>query len=164
MPIYEFYCARCHTVFHFLSRTVSPTREPACPRCAQPRLERRPSSFAISKGRKEPGEGGGDVDEARLEQAMEQMALEGGGLDEDDPKSAARFLRKLYQTAGLEPGAGLTEALARLEAGEDPDAIEEDLGDVLDAEPGPGNGEQGRTGTLRRRFLPPRIDPELHEL
>src|SRR6185503_5377039 len=126
MPIYEFYCAACHTVFHFLSRTVGVARAPACPRCARPDLERRASTFAISKGRGEP-QAADEVDagDARLERAMEQMAHEAGGLDENDPRSAARF----------EPGAGLTEALQRLEAGEDPDSIERDLGDVLEQDP-----------------------------
>ena len=76
MPIYEFYCADCHRVFHFLSRTVETRKRPDCPRCGRRGIERRPSSFAISKGRKEAeGERGlPEVDDARLERAMEAMA------------------------------------------------------------------------------------------
>src|SRR6185503_2931747 len=158
MPIYEFYCAACHTVFHFLSRTVGVARAPACPRCARPDLERRASTFAISKGRGEP-QAADEVDagDARLERAMEQMAHEAGGLDENDPRSAARFMRRLYQTSGIEPGAGLTEALQRLEAGEDPDSIERDLGDVLEQDPLDPAPAESRSAALRRRFLPPRV-------
>jgi len=164
MPIYEFYCRACHTIYQFLARAAGPARAPACPRCAAPELERRPSSFAISKGRQEPDAAGGEEPgDARLERAFAQMANESDGLNEDDPRSAARFLRRLYQTAGLEPGAGLAEALCRLEAGEDPDSIEEDLGDVLDEAPAADSAEP-KTKRLRRRFLPPSVDPELHEL
>jgi putative FmdB family regulatory protein len=165
MPIYEFYCAACHTVYHFLSRTVAPRRTPSCPHCGRPDLERRVSSFAISKGRPEPAADGepGGVDEARLERAMESLAREGAGLDDEDPKAAARFMRRLYETAGIPLQSGFEEALRRLEAGEDPEAIETELGDVLGADP-----MEGATVTpaaaLRRRLTPARVDPELHEL
>ena len=29
MPVYEFYCADCHTVFNFLARRVDTTASPA---------------------------------------------------------------------------------------------------------------------------------------
>lgn len=167
MPIYEFYCAKCHTVFSFLSRKVQPTQRPSCPRCATPQLERRPSAFAISSGRSEEGaEDRPQVDEARLERAMASMAGELEGVDEDDPKAAARVMRKLYDAAGIPVGGGLAEALRRLEAGEDPESIESDLGDALDQDPleGAPEGAAGRIAAMRRRFTPPTVDTELHEM
>ncbi len=165
MPIYEFYCANCHTVFHFLSRTVAPGKVPSCPRCGRPQLERRVSSFAISKGLPEPAAAGGmeGLDEARLERAMESLAHDGSGLDQDDPKAAARFMRRLYETAGIPLGGGFEEALRRLESGEDPEAIEAQMGDVLAGDPLEGASPLG-VAALRRRLAPPRVDPELHEL
>ncbi len=53
MPVYEFYCPDCHRIFNFLSRTVNTEKQPDCPRCGRPRIERQVSLFAISKGRKE---------------------------------------------------------------------------------------------------------------
>lgn len=163
MPIYEFYCAYCHVVFQFLSRAVAPERRPSCPRCRRSDLERRPSAFAISKGRPEPtgDDAPENLDEARLERAMESLSHEAGALDDDDPKGAARFVRRLYEAAGLPLHGGLDEGLRRLEAGEDPEAIEEELGDSLDAEPA---APTTTLRSLRRRLLPPRVDPELHEL
>lgn len=164
MPIYEFYCAECHTIFQFLSRATTPARRPACPRCGRADLERRPSAFAVSKGRTE-GEAppaGAELDDARLDRAMESLAGEAGAIDEEDPRGAARFLRKLYETAGLPIDGGLGEALRRMEAGDDPEAIEEELGDLLDGETASGSSAPGAR-SLRRR-LPPRTDPELHEL
>jgi putative FmdB family regulatory protein len=165
MPIYEFYCADCHAVFQFLARSPGIERRPRCPSCGRPELDRRPSTFAISSGRPEPEGDGADaeLDESRLERAMGVMAREAGALHDDDPKGAARFLRRLYETAGLPLEGGLSEALRRMEAGEDPEAIEEEMGDVFDADP-LASPAASAARTLRRRFLPPRMDPELHEL
>jgi putative FmdB family regulatory protein len=169
MPIYEFYCATCHTVFNFLSRGVNVTKHPACPRCGRPRLERRMSSFAISKGRAE-GEGGGegmpDIDEARMERAMAEIAHEAEGLGEEDPRRMARLMRKLYDSTGLSLGEGVEEAIRRMENGEDPEKIEEELGGILGAEdPFLGTGPPGKlAGALRRRLRPPSVDDTLYEL
>lgn len=171
MPIYEFYCPDCHRIFNFLSRRVDTEKRPACPRCGRPELTRRVSLFAISKGRKEEPaspEAPPDVDEARLEQAMASLAHEAEGLDEDDPRQAAQLMRKLFDATGLPMGGPVQEAIRRMEAGESPEKVEEEMGDVLEdpfsgmgAEPG-----ERRTGLagLRRRVLPPTTDPELHEM
>lgn len=165
MPIYEFYCRDCHRVFNFLSRAIDTRKRPRCPRCNRPDLERKASAFAISKGRSEPEEGlPGGLDDSRLERAMASLAHEAEGLDEEDPKGTARFMRKLYESAGLPLGSGMSEALRRMEAGEDPEAIEQELGDVFEQEdPLAAQPEKGARG-LRRRLLPPTVDPELHEL
>ncbi len=54
MPIYEFYCANCHTVYSFLSKTIDTAKRPDCPRCGRPKLDRRMSRFAVSTRRSEP--------------------------------------------------------------------------------------------------------------
>ena len=58
MPIYEFYFPNCHTIFNFLSRNVNTKKRPTCPKCKRPKLERKVSSFAISKGLSEPAADG----------------------------------------------------------------------------------------------------------
>jgi putative FmdB family regulatory protein len=167
MPIYEFYCRDCHTVFSFLSRAVSTGKRPACPRCGRPGLRRRPSAFAISKGRKESEgeaeEGLPDFDESKLERAMASMVGEMEHLDESDPRQAARLARRLYEAAGIPVGGGLEEAIRRMEAGEDPDAIEAELGDALEADPFAATPEK-RLARLRRKVLPPAVDTTLYEM
>ena len=170
MPVYEFYCPDCHTIYNFLSRRVETQRRPDCPKCDRPALERQVSVFAISKGRKD-GEDGDlpDLDDARMEQAMEAMAAEAEGMDEDDPRQAARLMRKLYGAMGMELGSGMEEAIRRMEAGEDPDAIEEEMGDLLEGEDpfsGEGGGRKAGGGlrALRRRMLRPKVDDTLYEL
>jgi hypothetical protein len=141
-------------------------------------MTRRASAFAISKGRKEEPKPeappGPDVDEARLERAMEALAGEMDSVDEDDPKQGARLMRKLFSATGLPVGAGMEEALRRMEAGEDPEKIEEEMGDVFEEDPfggllgGEGEGKEpadDKKGLSRlRRMLPPTHDPELYEL
>jgi putative FmdB family regulatory protein len=168
MPIYEFYCAECHRVFSFLSRTVDITKRPACPRCGRGDLARRVSSFAISKGRREEPAGTEsmpDIDESRLEQALASLAGEAEGMNEDDPRQAARLMKKLFDATGMPVGAGMAEALKRMEAGEDPEKIEAEMGDLFEEDPFAGAGEAKKgLRALRRELLPPSIDPALYEM
>jgi len=48
MPLYEYYCKPCHTIFSFLSRTANVSKQPACPRCGG-ELQKQVSSFAFSQ-------------------------------------------------------------------------------------------------------------------
>ncbi len=178
MPIYEFYCPECHRLFSFLSRRVDTEGRPPCPRCGRP-LTRRPSVFAVSRGRKEePAEGKPekDLDDPRMEAAMEALAAEAEGIDENDPRQAARLMRRMFQATGTPVGGGMEEALRRMESGEDPEKIEAEMGDVFEQDPfgGEGGAEsgapegkaegKGRLGRLRRELLPPTVDPTLYEM
>ena len=167
MPIYEFYCGDCHTVFNFLSRTADTTKRPACPRCGRPKLDRKISRFAISKGRSEPQEGDQpppDLDEAKMERALAEMARESEGISDDDPRQMARLMRKLYDSAGLRLGKGMEEAMRRMEAGEDPDQIEEELGDLLEGEDPLLGESSGSLRHLSRKLKPPEVDETLYDL
>jgi putative FmdB family regulatory protein len=164
VPIYEFYCGRCHTIFNFFSRKIDTETRPACPRCGRPDLERCISRVAAPRGGREPAgadEGVGDLDDARMEQAMEELARETEGVDEDDPRQMARMMRKLSQTAGVPLDERMEESLRRMEAGEDPEKIEEEMGDLL------GEGEEpdaeGRAETAPRRPARRRAAPEVDE-
>ncbi len=163
MPVYEFYCADCHTVYNFFSQSVNTDKRPTCPKCGRPELERKASLFAISKGLKEDGGGMPDVDEARLEQALASMAGEFEGMNEDDPRAAARMMRKLFGASGLKLGPGMEEDLQRMEAGEDPESIEAEMGDVLEHED-PLTDQPGTSLKALRRLLPPRIDETWYPL
>lgn len=165
MPIYEFYCADCHTIFNFFSRRINTQTVPRCPRCAQPKLERRMSIFSVSKGRKQDDNDPlGNLDEDKMEQAMNALAGEMEGVDSEDPKQAVRMMRKLYDTTGLKMGAGMEEAMHRMEAGEDPEKIEQDMGSVLEEEnPFVLKSQQGLSD-LRRKYLPPNVDATLYDL
>ena len=166
MPIYEFYCADCHRIFSFLSRRIDTEGRPACPRCERKALSRLPSAFAISKGRKEEPAGGPgpDIDDARLERAMESLASEAEGLNEDDPRQAAHFMRRMFEAAGMPVGDGMEQALKRLESGEDPEKVEADMGDVFDEDPLAPKAPGSAAARLRRKLLPPSVDSTLYEM
>ena len=61
-----------------------------------------------------------DLDESKMEQAMNVLATEAANLDENDPKQAAQLMRKLTDMTGLDLGDGMEEALSRMERGRGP--------------------------------------------
>lgn len=136
MPMYEFYCSDCHMIFTFLSKSVDTRSRPDCPRCGRKGLERQVSAFAVSSGGKEDevGDGLEGIDESKMESAIEELARESGGMAEDDPRQAARLLRKFAGMTGMKFNGVMEEAISRMEAGEDPDAIESEFGDSMDDE------------------------------
>ena len=165
MPIYEFACPKCRRIFSFLSKRVNPERLPVCPKCGNKKLSKQVSRFAMTKGLKEPAAGAGgepddggppmpDLDDPRVMRAMSEIERDMEHLDESNPKHMAAMMRKMKDA--LPPGSmpkELDVALGRLEAGEDPEKIEADMGDVLGdlmggEGGGRGGGEYARDGGL----------------
>lgn len=135
MPIYEFFCEDCNTIFNFFSRTVNTSKKPKCPKCKTKTLSRQMSKFAFTGKAKENGEIDDlPIDEGKMEKAMQMLAGEAENINEDDPRQAANLMRKLTDMTGLQLGPGMQEALKRMEAGEDPEAIEAEMGDLLEQE------------------------------
>ena len=154
MPIYEFACPKCRKIFSFLSKRVNPDRLPVCPKCGHKKLKKEVSRFAMTRGLAEPvtktgGEEGGppmpDMDDPRVERAMMEMERDMEHLDENNPRHMARMMKKMKDL--MPPGSMPKEmdvAIKRLEAGEDPEKIEADMGDVLgDFMGGPEGGAGG---------------------
>jgi putative FmdB family regulatory protein len=142
MPIYEFACPKCRVIFNFLSKRIQPDRLPVCPKCGNKNMSKQMSAFAMPRGVKEPSsagpsEGGDeppmpDFDDRRVMQAMSEMERDMAHMDENNPKHMAHMMRKMKDIlpAGTMPKE-LDIAIKRLEAGEDPEKIEADMGDVL---------------------------------
>jgi putative FmdB family regulatory protein len=137
MPIYEFACPKCRKIFSFLSKRMNPDRSPVCPKCGNKKLKKELSRFAMTRGLSEPSAGGDegpmpDVDDPRVARAMAEMERNMEHLDENNPRHMAQMMRKMkdLMPAGTMPKE-LDIAIKRLEAGEDPEKIEEDMGDVL---------------------------------
>ena len=157
MPIYEFACPKCRKIFSFLSKRVRPDRLPTCPKCGNKKLKKEISRFAMSRGLKEPvaksETGSGqppmpDLNGPRVERAMMEMERDMEHLDENNPKHMAHMMRKMKEL--MPPGTipkELDTAIKRLEAGEDPEKIEADMGDVLGDFMG---GEGGGSGSYTK--------------
>ncbi|MEO8083558.1 MAG: FmdB family zinc ribbon protein [Ardenticatenales bacterium] len=142
MPIYQYLCPHCNRIYDFLSRTVTPQREPVCPRCGATDLAKQVSRFAVVRGT-----GGGDDDgfggddgfgpggdplaDPRAAAEMERLMADAEHIDEGNPRELGRFMRRMTELAGEPIGPEMHEALRRLEAGEDPDRVEDDLGDIM---------------------------------
>ena len=60
------------------------------------------------------------------------------GLDEKDPRSLGRMMRKMAGEAGEALDPQMEEMVRRLESGEDPEKIEESMGDLPGGERGLG--------------------------
>lgn len=164
MPIYEFYCDHCHTIFSFFSRTVNTRKAPGCPLCNKTKLSRQVSVFAVTGRAKEDGDMDDmPFDEGQMEKAMQMLAGEAEKINEDDPRQAAQLMRKLSGMTGLDLGDSMEEALSRMEQGEDPDQIEAEMGDLLEGEdPFNFKKKKGRLAAARRRA--PFRDETLYDL
>ncbi|MCP4666689.1 MAG: zinc ribbon domain-containing protein [Deltaproteobacteria bacterium] len=162
MPIYEFYCPKCHVIFNFFSKSMNTEKRPLCPRCRKIELDRRMSVFATSRNRGEEDDMPvPDMDEAKMEKAMHLLAREAEHVDEEDPRQAADLMRKLTDMTGLNLGSGMEEALARMEAGEDPEKIEAEMGDILEGEDPFEFKKKSAAPSIHR---PPRVDDKLYDL
>ena len=164
MPIYEFYCDRCNTIFNFFSKTVNTSKRPKCPKCRTKTLDRQMSAFAFTGKAKEDSDADDmPFDETKMEQAMNMLAGEADKINEDDPRQAANLMRKLSDMTGLELGDSMNEALKRMEAGEDPDAIEAEMGDLLEEEDPFLLPDKKRAGPKGKRPAPV-SDEKLYDL
>jgi putative FmdB family regulatory protein len=162
MPIYEFYCEKCHTIFNFFSSRIDTKKVPSCPSCGLERLERQVSLFSVTGRAQEDGDSDLGLDDAKMEKAMEWMARQSESINDDDPRQAARLMREFSERTGVELGAGMQDALARMAAGEDPEQIEAEMNDVLEGEePFVLPDRKGGTGSRRR---PAARDDTLYEL
>lgn len=164
MPIYEFFCPDCNTVFNFLSRRINTDKQPDCPRCGREKIQRQMSIFATI-GKAKDDEGGdpmAGIDESRMEKAFEGLLREAENINEDDPRQMAGLMRKFSDKTGISLGDSMEEALSRLEAGEDPESVEQDMGDLLDA------GDSFSLEDMKKKILsgpkPPKRDDKLYEL
>src|SRR5690606_21718810 len=136
------------------SKRVQPEHSPTCPKCGNKELSKQMSRFAMTRGLTEPAAGGPegegneppmpDFDDPRVERVMAELERDMTQMDENNPKHMAHMMRKMKEVMpeGAMPKE-LDVAIRRLEAGEDPEKIEEDMGDVLGDFMG---GEEGGMG------------------
>jgi hypothetical protein len=150
-------------MYSFFSKTVNTEKIPNCPKCKRSTLKRQMSIFARVSGGKE--EAATDdmppIDEAKMEKAMAMLAGEADKINENDPRQAAMLMRRLSDATGLNLGSGMEEALSRMERGEDPEKIEQEMGDLLEGEDPFVFGEKAKKG---RKKPKPRVDETLYDL
>jgi putative FmdB family regulatory protein len=119
MPIHEYRCHECGRRVSLLWRSFADmeTKQPRCPRCGGSQLTRLVSRVAVVRS-----------EDSRLDDLADPSALD--GLDENDPKSLARWMRNMSQEMGEDLGDEFDEVIDRLEAGQSPEDIEESMPDL----------------------------------
>jgi putative FmdB family regulatory protein len=114
MPIYEYRCRKCGKRFSVLTLRVSETPAPKCDKCGSCAADRLMSRFAMPKS-----------EEARMESLADPSSL--GGLDENDPKSVARWMRKMGKEMGEDvAGEDLDQMMDEVESGEGGETSDEE--------------------------------------
>ncbi|HUF91654.1 MAG TPA: zinc ribbon domain-containing protein [Candidatus Limnocylindria bacterium] len=98
MPIYEYDCSDCRRRVSVLVRTIAAAAEARCPRCGGGGLTRLMSRFATVKS-----------EDARLESLADSSSY--GDLDENDPGSVARFMKKMGKEFGDDLGDDFESAV-----------------------------------------------------
>ena len=107
MPIYEYECDKCHRRSSILTMRVSEKVDAVCKHCGSDKLSRLMSRFAMPRS-----------EEDRMDALSDPSAF--GDLDENDPKSVAKVMRKLGKEMGDEVGGPeLDQAIEELERGGD---------------------------------------------
>lgn len=127
MPIYEYICPTCNGRFQKL---VAGFRDPeglACPRCGSAEVRRAVSRVSVRKS-----------EDARAEQLANPSMF--AGLDESDPRSIARWAKKLGKELGDEAGEDWDELVDQM------------LEEEMDGEE--GEEDEGGEGGARKKASP----------
>lgn len=93
MPLYEYRCTSCKKRMTILTLRASEAVDAVCDKCGGRTLERLMSRFALGRS-----------DEARMEALSDPSSL--AGLDENDPTSVARWMKRMSREMGDEVGGG----------------------------------------------------------
>jgi putative FmdB family regulatory protein len=143
MPIYEYYCGDCRKRVSVFFRTFSEASDDAanCPNCAGRNLRRLVSRVAVLKS-----------EESRMDSMADDSSLM-SGLESEDPRALAGFMRKMSDEMGEPMDAEMSEMINRLESGESPEEIEKSMPDLGDGGMGgmggmPGMGGMGMPGGM----------------
>lgn len=114
MPLFEYRCLDCKKRSTILVLSLAHPTPPVCTHCKGSRLERLLSRFASPKS-----------EEERLASLADPDTL--AGLDESDPESMERFMKKMGDELGEDPGENMAEAMGTTDTG----LSDQDITDAL---------------------------------
>ncbi|GAB4522207.1 MAG: hypothetical protein Kow0047_32870 [Anaerolineae bacterium] len=137
MPIYEYRCHSCHRRVSLLWRSFSEAERgiPICPRCGSRDLTRLVSRVSTIRS-----------EESRIEDLADPSMF--ADLDENDPRSLGRWMRKMSEEMGEDLGDELNEVVERLEAGQSPEEIEKSMPELTGGDAGFDEGSDFGIGTV----------------
>jgi putative FmdB family regulatory protein len=118
MPTYEYRCLDCRKrVSLYQSYQEYGTVAVTCPHCGSTSLKRRIPRVRVLRS-----------EDSRIDSMADPDSW--GDVDENDPRSIARAMRRMGDEMGEDLPDEFDEVVDRLEAGEDPEAIEDSLPDL----------------------------------
>lgn len=121
MPIYEYRCQDCGRKLSVLWRRRADVKAPRCRRCGSSNLKRLVPRVRLLQS-----------EDSHLDHLTEDAML--ADVDENDPKSLGRWMRRMSHETGEDLGPEFEEIAGRLEAGEDPESIEKTMPDLSGAD------------------------------
>ncbi len=126
MPLYEYCCQGCkRRVAVRMTYSEFDHARPKCSHCQSDQLQRLISRVRVSRS-----------EDSRIESLADPANF--GDVDENDPRSVGKFMRRMGSEMGEDMGPEFDEMVGRLEAGENPESIEADM-------PDPGRPAAGPT-------------------
>jgi putative FmdB family regulatory protein len=130
MPNYDYLCPKCQKRVSVFQRYQDYGVKPvACPECGTKKLKRLINRVRIAKS-----------EDRRLDDLSDPSFL--GDVDENDPRSLGRAMRKMGEQMGEEMPAEFSEVTRRLESGESPEAIEKDMPELAGGDSGGGDFDE----------------------
>ena len=111
MPIYEYRCRKCNRKSEILTFRVTEEVSASCSHCGSVEVDRIPSRVRVRLS-----------EETRMERLTDPSRF--SGLDEDDPKSMAKWMKSMGREMGDDLGedfdvdAMMDEAMAEKESSE----------------------------------------------
>lgn len=110
MPIYEYRCNNCRSKFSQFYKSVALVEEAHCTECGSGDVLRLVSAFGFVKS-----------EESRLESLGDESWMT--DVDESDPKSVARWARRMRQEMGEDLGPELEQMADQMASGEMPEEM-----------------------------------------
>lgn len=117
MPLYEYRCRDCRRTVTLLTLRVSESVDPVCEHCGGRHLDRLMSRFALVRS-----------EDQRMDDLTDDASL--GDVDESDPKSMARWMRKMGDELGPDAGEDFDEMVDEVERGDDGGGGDDDGGEA----------------------------------
>ncbi|MEW5901154.1 MAG: zinc ribbon domain-containing protein [Acidobacteriota bacterium] len=98
MPIYEYRCRECGKKSTFITLSVKSALNPKCKKCGSLNLDKLVSRIVVSQS-----------EESRLDRLADPSRL--SGLDESDPKTVARWMKRMGKEMGEDAGEDFDESI-----------------------------------------------------
>jgi len=116
MPIYEYLCRECGKKSTYITLSVKAGLEPVCRKCGSRDVVKLVSRVSIARS-----------EDSRMESLADPSKL--AGVDENDPKSLARWMKKMGKEMGDETGEDFDESIDEaMEQAEGEGADDDDAG------------------------------------